>query len=193
MISRRHFLLTSLAGTVTAPLVVGAQPTGKVYRIGFLGGGSATGYAPHVAALRLGLQDHGYLEGNNVTLEFRWAEGKYDRLPALAAELILLNVDVIVTQGTPAALAAKKATATIPIVMTIVGNPVETGIVTGMARPGGNITGSSFFVSEINAKRLEILKAALPASFEWPSSRIRAIPPWWRCCVPWVNGPKRSR
>jgi hypothetical protein len=112
---------------------------GKVYRIGFLGGGSASGYAPHVAALRLGLRDHGYLEGKNVTLAFRWAEGKYDRLPALAAELIRLNVDIIVTQGTPAALVAKQATTTVPIVMAIVGNPEETGIVTSWPDRAGTL------------------------------------------------------
>jgi ABC-type uncharacterized transport system substrate-binding protein len=157
---RRRFLLTSLAGALAAPLGAGAQQAGRVYRIGFLGGGSPSGNAPHVAALRLGLRDHGYLEGKNVTLEFRWAEGKYDRLPALAAELIRLNVDIIVTQGTPAALAAKQATTTIPVVMTIVGNPEA--VVTSLARPGGNVTGWSFFMPELNAKRLEIVKTALP-------------------------------
>ena len=139
-----------------------AQPAGKIHRIGFLGGGSPTGYAPHVAAMRLGLKDHGYVEGKNVTLEFRWADGQYDRLPALAAELVRLRVDLIVTQGTPAALTAKRATTTIPIVMAIVGNPEGTGIVASLARPGGNITGSSFFYAQINAKRLEVVKAALP-------------------------------
>jgi ABC-type uncharacterized transport system substrate-binding protein len=143
-----------------APLAAEAQRAGKMYLIGFLGGGSPSGYSPHVAALRLGLQDHGYVEGKNVTLEFRWAEGKYDRLPTLAAELIRLNVDLIVTQGTPAAIAAKQTTRTIPVVMTIVGNPEA--VVTSLARPGGNVTGSSFFMPELNVKRLEILKTALP-------------------------------
>ena len=160
--NRRAFLGGVVSAALAGPLTAAAQPAGKIYRIGFLGGGSAAGYAAHIAAMRLGLQDHGYLEGKNATLEFRWAEGKYDRLPALAAELIRLNVDIIVTQGTPAALVAKQATTTIPIVMAIVGNPEETGIVTSLARPGGNITGSSFFYAELNAKRLEILKAALP-------------------------------
>ena len=160
--NRRAFLRGAISIALARPLTAAAQPVRKVYRIGFLGGGSPAGYAAHVAALRLGLQDHGYHEGRNTTLEFRWAEGRYDRLPALAAELIRLNVDIIVTQGTPAALVAKQATTTIPIVMAIVGNPEETGIVTSLARPGGNITGSSFFYAELNAKRLEILKAALP-------------------------------
>jgi ABC-type uncharacterized transport system substrate-binding protein len=162
VISRRRFL----TGVVMALAPLGAaadaqeHKAGKVYQIGFLGGGSASGYATHVAALRLGLQDHGYVEGKNVTLKFRWADGKYDRLPTLAAELVRLNVDLIVTQGTPAAIAAKQTTTTIPVVMTIVGNPEA--VVTSLARPGGNVTGSSFFMPELNVKRLEILKTALP-------------------------------
>lgn len=157
---RRAFLRGAVSIALAGPPVAEAQPPGKVYRIGFLGGGSSSGYAPHVAALRLGLQDHGYVEGKSVTLEFRWADGTYDRLPALAAELIRLNVDVIVTQGTPAAIAAKQATTAIPVVMTIVGNPES--VVSSLARPGGNVTGSSFFMPELNVKRLEIVKTALP-------------------------------
>jgi putative tryptophan/tyrosine transport system substrate-binding protein len=159
-VKRRAFLRGAVSIALAGPLVAEAQPPGKVYRIGFLGGGSPSGYAPHVAALRLGLQDLGYVEGKNVTLEFRWADGTYDRLPALAAELIRLNVDVIVTQGTPAAIAAKHATTAIPVVMTIVGNPES--VVSSLARPGGNVTGSSFFMPELNVKRLEIVKTALP-------------------------------
>jgi putative ABC transport system substrate-binding protein len=103
------------------------------------------------------------VEGRNVTIEYRWADGRYDRLPALARSLVDLNVDVIITQGTPAALVAKQTTATIPIVMAIVGNPDETGIVASLARPGGNVTGSSYFYAELNAKRLELAKLALPS------------------------------
>ena len=135
---------------------------GTTYRIGFLGGASAPGYGALVEELRLGLRDHGYVEGKNITIEYRWAEGKYDRLPALAAELVRLKVDVIITQGVPAALVAKQATTTIPIVMAIVGNPVETGIVASLARPGGNITSSSFSLEELNAKRLELMKTLVP-------------------------------
>jgi putative ABC transport system substrate-binding protein len=113
-----------------------------------------------VEALVLGLRDQGYVVGKNLTIEYRWADGKYDRLPGLAAELLGLNVDLIVTQGTPAALAAKRATSTVPIVMAIVGNPVESGIVASYPRPGGNVTGSSFFWDELNAKRLELMKLA---------------------------------
>ena len=114
-------------------------------------------------AFVLGLRDHGYVAGKNIAIEYRWADGKYDRLPALAAELVRLKVDVIVTQGTPAAFAAKRATPTIPIVMAIVGNPVESGIVASYARPGGNVTGSSFFWAELNAKRLELMKTLIPS------------------------------
>jgi len=162
-VKRRDFI-TRLGGVAVAwPLAARAQQAGKVYRVGFLGGADHTGYATQMQALRLGLRDHGYVEGKNTTIEYRWAEGKYERLPALATELVRdLKVDVIITQGTPAALVAKQATTTIPIVMAIVGNPVETGIVVSLARPGGNITGSSFFYPEINAKRLELIKGLIP-------------------------------
>ena len=158
---RREFIALIGCG-VAWPLSAQAQQAGKLYRIGFLGGAEPVGYAPQMDALRLGLRDHGYVEGKNIAIEERWADGKYDRLPALAAQLVQLKVDVIITHGTPAALAAKQTTPTIPIVMAIVGNPVETGIVATLARPGGNITGSSFIWAELNAKRLEIMKDVLP-------------------------------
>jgi len=162
VIERRTFLSGITLGLLVAPLAVEAQPVGKAYRIGFLGGASASGYAALVEELRLGLRDQGYVEAKNITIEYRWAEGKYDRLPALAAELVRLKVDIIITQGVPAALAAKQATTTIPIVMAIAGNPVEIGIVASLAQPGGNVTGSSFFLEELNAKRLELMKTLLP-------------------------------
>jgi len=108
------------------------------------------------------LRDLGYVEGKNLTIEFRWAEGKHERLPDLAAELVRLKVDVIVTQGTPGALAAKQATATIPIVMAVVADPVATGLVASLARPGGNVTGLSWVSHEVSAKRLELLRDAFP-------------------------------
>jgi putative tryptophan/tyrosine transport system substrate-binding protein len=161
---RRRFLLTSLAGALGAPLAVEAQQAGRVWRIGFLGSGAPTGWGgPGIEAIRLGLKDHGYVEGQNIKIEYRWAEDRYDRIPELAAELVRLNPDVIITYGTPSTLALKRATSAIPIVMAIIGNPVENGAVSSLARPGGNITGSSFFSDEITAKRLEILKAAHPA------------------------------
>ena len=116
-----------------------------------------------IEAVRLGLSDYGYVEGKNVAIEFRWAEGRYDRLPELAAELVGLNVDVVITHGSPGTLALKRATSTIPIVMAIIGNPVENGAVASLARPGGNITGSSFFSDEVTAKRLDILKTTFPS------------------------------
>jgi putative ABC transport system substrate-binding protein len=162
MIARRALVRAAGLALIAAPLGAAAQPAGKTYRLGFLGGASASGYTRLVEALVLGLRDHGYVAGKNVAIEYRWADGKYERLPDLAAELVRLKVDLIITQGTPAAFAAKRATSTIPIVMAIVGNPAESGIVASYARPGGNVTGSSFFWGELNAKRLELLKTFVP-------------------------------
>jgi putative tryptophan/tyrosine transport system substrate-binding protein len=160
--SRRTFIGTMAGGLFSTTLAVEAQQAARTFRIGFLGGASAASYANLLGALRLGLEDLGYVEGKNITVDYRWADGQYARLPTLAGELVRLKVDLIITQGTPAALAAKKATTTIPIVMAIVGNPVETGIVASLARPGGNITGSSFFWADLAAKRLELIKTVLP-------------------------------
>jgi putative ABC transport system substrate-binding protein len=160
--TRRTFIAALALAGLPSSFAAQAQQPGRTWRLGFLGGGNSSGYAPHVEGLRLGLRDHGYVEGRNVTIDYRWADGRYDRLPSLARSLVELNVDVIITQGTPAALVAKQTTSSIPIVMAIVGNPVETGIVPSLARPGGNITGSSFFYAELNAKRLEIMKLAVP-------------------------------
>jgi putative ABC transport system substrate-binding protein len=133
---RRTLLAMIPASLLAAPLVAEAQPAGKLYRIGFLGTGNLTSWGPGIEALRLGLQDHGYVEGRNITIEYRWAENRYDRLPELAAELVRLNLDVIITHGTPCTLALKRATSTTPIVMSIIGNPVENGAVARLARPG---------------------------------------------------------
>ena len=137
---RRAFLGAVTSGLVAIPLAAGAQQAGKVWRIGYLGVTTASSYARHVEALRLGLRDLGYVEGKNLAIEYRWAENKYDRLPDLAAELIRMKVDLIVTHTTPGTLAAKQATTTIPIVMAISGDAVATGLVASIARPGGNIT-----------------------------------------------------
>jgi ABC-type uncharacterized transport system substrate-binding protein len=157
---RRRFLLTSLAGTFVAPLAAGAQA--KVYRVAFLGSTSPSGYASQMRAFRGGLRDLGYVEGQNLVIESRWAQGKYERLAELAAEIVRMKPDVLVTHGPPGALAAKRATGTIPIVVGALGEAVAIGAVEGLARPGGNVTGLSFFVLELNAKRLEVLKEALP-------------------------------
>jgi len=145
-----------------APLASFAQQQSKVWRIGFLGAASASGFARWVEALRAGLRDLGYVEGKNIVIEFRWAEEKYERLPELAAELVRLKVDVIVTHGYPGTRAAKAATTTIPIVMAFSADAVATGVVASLARPGGNITGMTSFGPEVNAKRLELLMAAFP-------------------------------
>jgi len=147
---------------VGAPLAVDAQQSGKVPRIGFLGNSTATLEANLVGPFREGLRDLGYNEGRNVLIEYRWAEGKYERFPALIAELIALKVDVIVTAGTPATLAVKKATTSVPLVMVAVGDPVGTGIVASLARPGGNITGLSSIAPELEGKRLELLRGVIP-------------------------------
>jgi putative ABC transport system substrate-binding protein len=130
--------------------------------IGFLGPASPSTFASRIEAFRLGLRDFGYIEGTNITVEYRWAEGRYERLPKLADELVRSNVDLIVTHGTPGSLAAKRATTTIPIVMANIGDPVATGVVASIARPDGNITGQTFFNPELRAKRVELLKEVMP-------------------------------
>ncbi len=161
MTTRRHFVILAL-GALAVPLAAIAQQAGKVWRVGFLGAGSASSWKSRIDALREGLRDHGYVEGKNLVIDFRWADEYYDRLPALAAELIRLKVDVLLTHGTPGSRAAKQATTTIPIVMVLVGDPVSTGLVASLARPGGNLTGSTFFSHELAAKRIELLKEVLP-------------------------------
>jgi len=161
---RRRFLAMVGGSLLAAPLVTHAQQPGRVHRIGYLGVTTASSYARHVEALRLGLRDLCYVEGKNLDIEYRCAEDKYDRLPDLAAELVRTKVDLIVTHTTPGTLAAKHATTTIPIVMALSGDAVATGLVASIARPGGNITGSSFFFPELNAKRLELLTEVRPAA-----------------------------
>src|SRR5687768_13913522 len=141
--------------------VADAQQTGKIARIGFLDNSTAAGSAVLLEAFRQELSKLGWIEGKNITIEYRFAEGRRAPLPDLAADLVRLKVDLILASGTPAALAAKSATTTIPIVMVNPGNPVGAGLVTNLARPGGNVTGNSGLI-ELNTKRLEILKDALP-------------------------------
>jgi len=162
--TRRDFLIAAGVGfcLLAGPPGSFAQPAGKIRRIGFLGTGTAAGMAAWVEAMRGGLRDLGYVEGRNLSIEYRWADGKYERAPELAAELVRLKVEVVVTHGTPGTLAAKGATTTIPIVMASVGDALLVGLVANLGRPGGNVTGSAFFNPELAAKRLELLKEALP-------------------------------
>jgi putative tryptophan/tyrosine transport system substrate-binding protein len=139
-----------------------AQQPAKVPRIGFLGAASASALTRRLDAFRQGLREVGYFEGKNIAIEYRYADGKAERVPELAAELVALNPDVIVTYQTPSVLAVKKASATIPIVFTMLSFPVENGIVASFARPGGNATGLTVLSEELNGKRLELLKETVP-------------------------------
>lgn len=149
---------------LVAPLAE-AQPATRRWRIGYLGATSATAAVQWVASLRRGLQDHGYLEGQNFVIEYRWAEGRYDRLDGLAADLVRQRVDVIVAPTTTSAQAAKRATTTIPIVFLLIADPVAQGFVTSFARPGGNATGlAATGGPEIYGKLLELLAEAVPGT-----------------------------
>jgi putative tryptophan/tyrosine transport system substrate-binding protein len=155
-----HCLLAAL-GAFAAPPLAQAQPAAKSVRIGALALGTPRA-SPAVDLFLRALREHGYVEGENLAFEYKTAEGKADRLPALAAELVQQQVDVIVTEGNAAALAAKSATQAIPIVMAISGDPVRGGIVASLARPGGNVTGTTLIHPELSAKRLQLLKEAAP-------------------------------
>ena len=161
MIGRRTFVRAVGGALLAAASVPGAQPPPRPYRIALLGVSTAAAYARQVEALRRGLRERGYVEGRNLVIEFRWADGDVARLPGLAAELVRNAPDVLVTSG-PGTAAARRATDTIPIVMTAGADPVASGLVASLARPGGNVTGSSFFVEELAAKRVQLLKEALP-------------------------------
>ena len=180
---RRTFLGALASGLLAAPLAAQAQQPGKVYRIGMLERTSPATNAANFEAFRRGLRELGYVEGKNLVIEYRSADGRDERFAGLATELVRLNVDLILTRGTPAALAAKNATGTIPVVITGLADPVGQGIVASLARPGGNITGVSAIVTELYAKRVELLRELLPRA-----SRISALfnmsnpslPPAWK-------------
>lgn len=155
-------LLLTLALLTTLGWTGQCRAQAKIARIGFLGAAAASGYASYVEGLRMGLRDLGYVEGKNIVMEFRWAEGKYERLPELAAELVRLKVDLIVTHGTPGTRAARQATTTIPVVMATSGDAVASGLIASLARPGGNVTGSTYLQPELMGKRLELLKEIIP-------------------------------
>ncbi len=157
--NRRTFLCGLTLWTLAAPLAGEAQQPGKMWRVGYL---SPTSAGPATEAFREGMRTLGYVEGQNLVIEYRWAEGKFERLPQLAIELVRLQVDVIVAVVTQASLAAKNATSTIPIVMMYVADPVGAGLVTSLGRPGGNVTGTSGMSAEVAGKSLEFLKLAVP-------------------------------
>ena len=180
---RRTFLGIVAGGLLATPVTVEAQPAEKIYRIGMLERTSTAINAANLDAFRRGLRDLGYIEGKNFVIEYRSADGRDEQFPDLATELVRLKVDMIVTRGTPAALAAKNATGTIPVVIMGLADPVGQGIVASLARPGGNITGVSAIVTEIYAKRVELLRELVPKA-----ARIAAImnmsnpsiPPAWK-------------
>lgn len=197
---RIRLLVTLALGLLVAPLTAEAQPASRLPRIGFLGNSTAALEANLVGPFRDGLRDLGYVEGENILLEYRWAEGKYERFPELISDLIRLHVAIIVTAGTPASLAVKKATTSIPLVMMAVGDPVGTGLIASLARPGGNVTGISAMAADLEGKRLELLREVVPTlshvavlwnptnPFQWwPHKRSRPRPR--RCastCSPWA-------
>jgi ABC-type uncharacterized transport system substrate-binding protein len=159
---KRREIITLLGGAAAWPLAAHAQQPQKAPRIGVLLPGTPTSFAVRANAFAEGLRDLGYVDGQTIAIEWKWAEDKVERIPELAAELVRTNVDVIVTGGTSAAAALKSATRTIPIVMAIIGDPVAAGLVDSLARPGGNATGFSIIAPELGTKRLELLKEIVP-------------------------------
>jgi putative ABC transport system substrate-binding protein len=147
---RRWHFITLIGSAATWPLAVRAQQASKLPRTGFLGLTSPSAFGSRLEAFRQGLRDFGYVEGTSISIEYRWAEGHYGRLPELAAEIVRANEDLIVTHATPGSLAAKQVTTTIPIVVALIGDPITSDIVASLARPGGNITGQSFFNGEVS-------------------------------------------
>jgi putative ABC transport system substrate-binding protein len=160
--TRRRLLQGSLV-MVLSRLLSGCEKPAKAPRIGFLAVGSREGRAFLINGFQQGLREHGYVEGQNILIEYRFSEGRNDRLPELAAELVNLKVKLILASGSPASFAAKDATRTIPIVMgSLAANPIDTGLISSLSRPGGNITGMTEMASELGAKRLELLKQIVP-------------------------------
>jgi putative ABC transport system substrate-binding protein len=162
VISRRAFLRSVAVGVIAAPLAVEAQQSGKVYRIGFLGNLNPTLNARSVDAFQQGLRELGWVEGQNVAIEYRWADGNLERLPALASELVRAPVDVMLVAGPAGVRAALQATRTVPIVVAIMSDPVVDGFASSLARPGGSVTGSAVQFEELVTKQLQLLKETVP-------------------------------
>jgi putative ABC transport system substrate-binding protein len=159
---RRREFITLISGVAAWPLAARAQQGGKTPYIGYLSVLTLAEQRAYIDAMQQGFHQLGYEEGKNLRIDYRWAEGRYDRLSALAAELVNLKVDVLVTHGTPGAVAVKKATSTIPIVAIGASDPVNAGLASSLHRPGGNLTGLAFFFADICAKRVELMKEAIP-------------------------------
>jgi putative ABC transport system substrate-binding protein len=192
-VHRRAFIGTLASGLLAAPLAAeGQQQAGRVHRIGFLGNTTPALEANLVGPFREGLHELGYVEGQNIVIEYRWAEGKYERAPSLLVELLARKVEVIVTAGTPTSLAAQKATTSVPIVVVGVGDPVATGLVASLARPGGNITGLTSIAEALEGetaraaqgggtqglprrRALESGKSRLQESSQRPPGRSRGV------------------
>ena len=155
-------IVTLALGLLAVPLTAQAQSSTKVPRIGYLAVGTLASHGRLLEAFKQGLRDLGWIEGQTIAIEYRWVTGQMDRLPALAAELVRLPVDLIVTTSTPVSQAAKDATSSIPIVMAVSADPVGTGLVANLARPGGNLTGMSALNPELGGKRFELLQELLP-------------------------------
>ena len=182
----RVVLIVALAFGGLAPLPLArAQPPGKIPRVGILRAGILPAGDPFIEPFRQGLRDLGYVEGQNILLEFRSAGGKPERFPALAADLVRLKVDIIVASGTAGIRAAREASTTIPIIMAVHGSPVEAGFVNSLARPGGNITGLSFVNAELSAKRVELLKELIP--------KVRRVVAFWDPTTPRLNADVTDR
>jgi ABC-type uncharacterized transport system substrate-binding protein len=182
--SRRAFLAASIAASVS-PFVATAQSPTKTWRIGYLGPVSPSVGAPLLESFRQGMREHGYAEGQNVSIDYRWAEGRPDRFPALAAELTELKLDVIVTYNNAGVAALQRTTRTIPIVFASVGDPVGSGFVASLARPGGNITGLAGLTEELSRKWVELLREAVPTAIRVAVlvvSRTLAVDPGRREC-----------
>jgi len=171
---RRREFIALLGATVLSPFTAHAQQ--NLPTIGFLNGTSAEKYAPYIASFYAGLKEGGFVEGENVAIEYRWADGDYSRLPALAADLVKRQVAVIVA-NTPANLAAKKATDSIPVVFTTASDPVQIGLVDNISRPGGNVTGISQLKASLAPKRLELAHELMPNATDIACSSTRTTPP----------------